>query len=71
MARMGRAVVSGVAQHITQRGNRRQQTFFHEGDYGAYLELMAEWRGASGVEVRLGPQAATPLQPLPGRCHFT
>jgi putative transposase len=40
-----------MPHHITQRGNRRQQTFFNEGDYAAYLELMAEWCREEGVEI--------------------
>ncbi len=28
---------------MTQRGNRRQQTFFCDEDYAAYVELMADW----------------------------
>jgi putative transposase len=44
-------VVEGVPHHITQRGNRRQQTFFCVEDYSAYLELMAEWCGRCGVEI--------------------
>ena len=28
MARMARVVILGIAHHVTQRGNRRQQTFF-------------------------------------------
>jgi hypothetical protein len=28
---------------VTQRGNRRQQTFFCDDDYRAYLELMVQW----------------------------
>ncbi len=44
-------VVPGLPHHITQRGNRRQQTFFHDEDYAAYVELMAEWCGQRGVEV--------------------
>jgi putative transposase len=36
---------------LTQRGNRRQKTFFCEDDYAAYVELMAEWCGECGVEV--------------------
>jgi putative transposase len=40
-----------MPHHVTQRGNRRQQTFFQEGDYAAYLELMAEWCGKEGVEI--------------------
>ena len=51
MARLARVVVPGVPHHITQRGNRRQQTFFGDGDYEAYVTLMAEWCGRRGVEV--------------------
>ncbi len=36
---------------ITQRGNRRQQTFFEEQDYHVYLDLMAEWCARFGVEI--------------------
>ncbi len=51
MARLARVVVPGMPHHITQRGNRRQQTFFCEEDYEAYVELMAEWCGKHGVEI--------------------
>lgn len=43
MARIARAVAPGIPHHITQRGNRRQQTFFNDEDYQVYLELMSEW----------------------------
>ena len=42
---------SGFPHHITQRGNRRQQTFFFADDYSAYIDLMAEWCGRHKVEV--------------------
>ena len=51
MARLARLVVPGLPHHITQRGNRRQRTFFHDEDYAAYLELMAEWCGERGVVI--------------------
>ena len=51
MARMARVVVPGMAHHVTQRGNRRQRTFFRKDDYQAYVELMAEWCGRCGVGV--------------------
>jgi putative transposase len=51
MARLARVVVPGVAHHVTQRGNRRQETFFNEDDYAAYLSLLGEWCGRCGVEV--------------------
>ncbi len=41
MARMARAVAPGFPNHITQRGNRRQQTFFSDQDYKSYLALIA------------------------------
>ena len=43
MARIARVVAPGVPHHITQRGNRRLQTFFCRGDYQEYLKLMAQW----------------------------
>jgi putative transposase len=43
MARLARAVAPGMPHHVIQRGNRRQQTFFNDEDYKAYLELMSEW----------------------------
>ena len=51
MARLARVVVAGIPHHVTQRGNRRQATFFEDGDYDAYLSLMAEWCGEFGVAV--------------------
>jgi putative transposase len=36
---------------VTQRGNRRQQTFFCDEDYGRYLELMAQFCKAENVEI--------------------
>jgi putative transposase len=51
MGRMARVVVPGVPHHVTQRGNRRQRTFFREGDYLAYLQIAAEAFRAAGVEV--------------------
>jgi len=37
MARIARVIAPGLPHHVTQRGNRRQQTFFHDDDYEAYL----------------------------------
>ena len=51
MARLARVVVPAVAHHVTQRGNRRQETFFNDEDYGAYLSLLGEWCGRLAVEV--------------------
>lgn len=51
MARLARVVVPGFPHHVTQRGNRRQRTFFRKDDYQAYLELAAEWCERCGVAV--------------------
>jgi len=51
MARIARVVAPGYPHHITQRGNRRQQTFFADDDYKASIELMAEWCLRCGVEI--------------------
>ena len=42
MARMPRVVVPGYPHHVTQRGNRRQKTFFCDDDYRYYLELLSD-----------------------------
>ena len=51
MARMARAVAPGVPHHVTQRGNRRQQVFFYDGDYESYLGLMSESCQKHGVRI--------------------
>ncbi len=42
MARRARVVVPNYPHHITQRGNRRQTTFFSDHDYQTYLRLLAD-----------------------------
>ncbi len=51
MPRIARVVVPGTPHHITQRGNRRQTTFFHEADYDRYIDLMAKWTHIFHVEI--------------------
>ena len=51
MARMARVVIPGYPHHLTQRGNRRQETFFCKNDYEVYLKLMAEWCSRSDVSI--------------------
>lgn len=51
MARIGRVVIPGYPHHVTQRGNRRQKTFFSDDDYRFYLELMAEFTQRSKTDV--------------------
>ncbi len=51
VARISRAVVPGFPHHITQRGNRRQQTFFSDDDYEAYIDLMHQWCTHYNVDI--------------------
>nr|WP_231625003.1 hypothetical protein [Novosphingobium sp. AAP93] len=38
-------MIPGIPHHITQRGNRRERTFFEDGDYALYLDLLADAAG--------------------------
>lgn len=51
LARLARAVFPGLPHHVTQRRNGRQQTFFRDGDYALYRDLLREHCAAAAVEV--------------------
>lgn len=51
MPRMPRLVVPGFPHHITQRGSRRQRTFFDDSDFLAYLDLIRSHKVEAGVEI--------------------
>ncbi|NQU43198.1 hypothetical protein HQ520_07920 [bacterium] len=51
MARLARVITRGFPHHVTQRGNRRQPTFFQDDDYGAYVDFLREQCAAYGVGV--------------------
>ena len=51
MARIARIVIPGCPHHVTQRGNRRQKTFFRESDYQLYVYLMSEFCRKAKTEV--------------------
>ena len=48
---MARVVVPNYPHHITQRGNRRQKTFFCDDDYRYYITLISEYALQSGTEI--------------------
>lgn len=50
MARKARIVAPLAPHHVTQRGNRRQTTFFRDADYIRYLQLAAECCAKAEVE---------------------
>ena len=51
VARIARVVVLGVPHHVTQRGNRRQRTFFNDRDYASYRKIMRQHCDRHGVEI--------------------
>lgn len=42
MPRIARVVLPKYPHHVTQRGSRRQETFFSDDDYRQYLKLVSE-----------------------------
>jgi hypothetical protein len=61
MVRLARVVAPGIPHHITQRGNRRQETFFCAEDYQEYVALTGELKGNSAERYAgesPGPRAA-------------
>lgn len=51
MPRIPRVVCPGVPHHVTQRGNRRGQVFYDDGDRRVYLDLLRYYTRQHAVEV--------------------
>jgi putative transposase len=51
LARLARVVIPGIPYHVTQRGNRRQPTFFEDSDFALYRDLLAGAARKAGTEV--------------------
>lgn len=51
MTRLARLVIPGIPYHVTQRGNRRQPTFFEDGDFALYRDLLVQAAQRAGTEV--------------------
>jgi putative transposase len=49
MPRIARVVVPGIAHHITQRGNRRQNVFLSDDDRQEYLRLIFKYSVQAGL----------------------
>ncbi len=45
-------MVPGIPYHITQRGNRREDVFFSDGDRNVYLKLLLEYGRRHGLAVK-------------------
>ena len=82
MARQARIVVPGVAHHITQRGNNRQDVFFTDDDRRTYLGHLREGAERYGLTVQAyclmtnhihliaTPETETSLAKTVGRTHL-
>ena len=42
VARLARVVIPGIPHHVTQRGSGHARTFFEDGEFALYLDLLAE-----------------------------
>jgi len=51
MPKMARLVVPGVAHHVTQRGNRRQDVFFSDADRQIFLQLIFQYLAQFGLQI--------------------
>ncbi len=51
MPRIARVVVPGMPHHVTQRGNRRANVFFDDGDRRRYLLLLEDYARKYGLAV--------------------
>jgi putative transposase len=51
MPRIARVVVPGIAHHVTQRGNRREDIFFDEADRQRYIQLLMEYSARHGLKI--------------------
>ena len=51
MSRLPRLIIPGIPYHVTQRGNRRAQTFFEDADYALYSDLLAQSAEKARAEI--------------------
>jgi putative transposase len=51
MPRSARALADNCFYHLINRGNGRQQVFYKDGDYHAFIEVLLEARQRYGVKV--------------------
>jgi putative transposase len=51
MSRLRRIILPNTPHHVTQRGNRRQQTFFSEKDYKHYMDLLQALANQYNIQI--------------------
>ncbi len=51
IARLARLVIPGLPYHVTQRGNRRERTFFEDDDFLVYRQMLADAARGAGASV--------------------
>ena len=63
MARLPRLVLPGLPYHVTQRGNRRQRTFFEKADYALHRDLLAAAADKAGAGIWCSCLMPNPRRP--------
>ena len=53
MPRMARTVVAGIAHHVTQLGNRKEDVFFTNADWQRYLKLLNGYSEQHGLKIHV------------------
>jgi len=51
MPRTARVIVADVPYHVTQRGNRKQDVFYSDGDYRMYLGWLSDYADRYSLEI--------------------
>ena len=51
MPRIARVVLPNFPHHVTQRGNRRQNVFFSDNDYKAYISIVSKALTKTGTQI--------------------
>ena len=51
MPRPKRIIMPGIPHHVTQRGTRRQKTFFSQKDYSFYLNLLFKYSSKYDLKI--------------------
>jgi putative transposase len=51
MPRPARSVLPGIPHHVTQRGARKEQTFFSDADYARYVALLRHGCAKAGTAI--------------------
>jgi putative transposase len=70
MPRTARASVGGICYHVINRGNGRAEVFRKDGDYDAFVRLLADAQERLPVRMRQPPEHRLLFLGLAGNSVF-